>query len=145
MVPLVPKLAVMTPARVLPVPMAPIMLSPPPALTSTSGIQTELLGGGSLEAAGRLSLRDERREFAAELGINGIQHGLGPFALADVQQGGAAGVAIFHHPLAGEPEIQVIVGQQHGGESLVVLRFMLLQPENFGSGKAGQDGVARCA
>ena len=37
MVPLVPKLAVMTPGRVFPVPMAPIMLSPPPALTSTSG------------------------------------------------------------------------------------------------------------
>ena len=31
----VPKLAVMTPGLVLPVPIAPIMLSPPPALTST--------------------------------------------------------------------------------------------------------------
>ena len=36
MVPLVPKLAVMTPGEVLPVPIAPIMLSPPPALTMTS-------------------------------------------------------------------------------------------------------------
>ncbi len=36
MVPLVPKLAVTIPGRTLPVPMAPIMLSPPPALTTTS-------------------------------------------------------------------------------------------------------------
>ena len=40
MVPLVPKLAVMTPARVLPVPMAPIMLSPPPALTRMPGFKS---------------------------------------------------------------------------------------------------------
>ena len=33
MVPLVPKLAVTAPGTTFPVPMAPIMLSPPPALT----------------------------------------------------------------------------------------------------------------
>ena len=48
MVPLVPKLAVITPARVLPVPMAPIMLSPPPALTRMPGRQVEQLGRGGL-------------------------------------------------------------------------------------------------
>ena len=37
MVPLVPKLAVITPGATLPVPIAPIMLSPPPALTTVSG------------------------------------------------------------------------------------------------------------
>ena len=60
MVPLVPKLAVMTPARVLPVPIAPIMLSPPPALTSTSGCRPSCLAveacklpaGWSLEMRG---------------------------------------------------------------------------------------------
>ncbi len=36
MVPLVPKLAVTIPGRVLPVPIAPIILSPPPALTIVS-------------------------------------------------------------------------------------------------------------
>ena len=36
MVPLVPKLAVTTPGVTLPVPIAPIMLSPPPALITTS-------------------------------------------------------------------------------------------------------------
>ncbi len=54
MVPLVPKLAVMTPARVLPVPMAPIMLSPPPALTSTPGVRSSSLGRGGLQRAGGL-------------------------------------------------------------------------------------------
>ncbi len=34
--PLVPRLALTTPGETLPVPMAPIMLSPPPALTTTS-------------------------------------------------------------------------------------------------------------
>ena len=36
MVPLVPKLAVTAPGETLPVPMAPIMLSPPPAETRVS-------------------------------------------------------------------------------------------------------------
>ena len=37
MVPLVPKLAETTPGVTFPVPIAPIMLSPPPAETTTSG------------------------------------------------------------------------------------------------------------
>src|SRR5438105_14317 len=43
MVPLVPKLAVTTPARVLPVPIAPIILSPPPALTIIPGFRSSAL------------------------------------------------------------------------------------------------------
>ena len=54
MVPLVPKLAVMTPARVLPVPMAPIMLSPPPALTSTPGLKSSSLAVEAWRRAGGL-------------------------------------------------------------------------------------------
>ena len=96
MVPLVPKLAVMTPARVLPVPMAPIMLSPPPALTSTPGFRSSSLAvEGCSVPAGR-SLRDQRRQLVGEVGVNGLQDGAGPFPLAHVEQGGAAGVAVFH-------------------------------------------------
>ena len=43
MVPLVPKLAVITPSRVFPVPMAPIMLSPPPALTRIPAFRSRVL------------------------------------------------------------------------------------------------------
>ena len=54
MVPLVPKLAVMTPCRVLPVPTAPIMLSPPPALTSTSPVKpSALAAAGCRDPTGR--------------------------------------------------------------------------------------------
>ena len=100
MVPLVPKLAVMTPARVLPVPMAPIMLSPPPALTSTPGFKSSCLGRGGLQGAGRLVAAHQGRQFAGEVGINRLQHRLRPFALAHVEQRGAAGVAVFHGLLA---------------------------------------------
>ena len=145
MVPLVPKLAVMTPARVLPVPMAPIMLSPPPALTSTPGFKSSSLAVEGLQRAGGAVAAHQRGQLVGEVGINRVQDGAGPFALAHVEQGGAAGVAVFHGLLAGEPEIEVIVRQQHRGQALVVLRLVLLQPENLGRGEAGQDGVAERA
>ena len=118
MVPLVPKLAVMTPARVLPVPMAPIMLSPPPALTSTPGFRSSSLAVEACSVPAGWSLRDQRRQFVGKAGIDRIEDRGGPFALAHVQQGGAAGVAVFHDLLAGQPEIQVIVRQQHRGQAL---------------------------
>ena len=57
MVPLVPKLAVMTPARVLPVPMAPIILSPPPALTRMPGFKSSNLAVEACSVPAGLSLR----------------------------------------------------------------------------------------
>ena len=52
--PLVPKLAVTTPGATLPVPIAPIMLSPPPALTTTSVVSPYFLASsGRSRPAGR--------------------------------------------------------------------------------------------
>ena len=56
MVPLVPKLAVMTPARVLPVPMAPIILSPPPALTRMPGYKSRVRAVEACNSPASLSL-----------------------------------------------------------------------------------------
>src|SRR5437667_251711 len=74
----------------------------------------------------------EGREFSRQIGINRLNGVGGPFAFADVEQGGAAGVAVLHYLVAREPKIEVIVRQQDGGESAIVFRLMLLEPKNFG-------------
>ena len=51
------------------------------------------------------------------------------------------GVTVFHADAAGEDKIQVIVGQQDMAESLEILRFMSLQPQNLGRGVAGEHGI----
>src|ERR1035441_6434153 len=67
-VPLVPKLAVMTPARVLPVPMAPIILSPPPALTSTPGFKSRRLAVEACKTPAGRSLRINEGSLPASSG-----------------------------------------------------------------------------
>jgi hypothetical protein len=71
MVPLVPKLAVTTPGATLPVPMAPIMLSPPPALTTTSG---ESVARGELRAqrAGGFVRAGQRRQPVGEFLVDRV-------------------------------------------------------------------------
>ena len=65
MVPLVPKLAVTVPERVFPVPMAPIMLSPPPALTSTPGFKPSSFAVAAESCPAGWSLEIRRGSFAA--------------------------------------------------------------------------------
>ncbi len=117
MVPLVPKLAVTTPATVLPVPMAPIMLSPPPALTRTLGFRPSSRAVASCKRPAGWSLRDQGAARPVQFRVDGLEDGAGPLALFHVEQGGAAGVAEFHDLVARQPEIQVIVREQDGGEA----------------------------
>ena len=98
-----------------------------------------------MEDAGRLIAGEQRRQLPGKGRINRLQRGTGPLALADVEQGRAAGIAILHHFLTGEPEIEIVVGQEHGGQVGVILRLVLLEPKNFRGGVAGQHGVAQGA
>ena len=76
-------------------------------------LQAELLRRGRLQRARRLITRNQAREFRREIGIDGFQHRARPFAFAHIQQGRAAGVAVFHHLLAGEPEVEVVMRQEN--------------------------------
>jgi len=62
----------MTPSRVLPVPMAPIMLSPRQRSPARRP-QVELLGCGRLKRPGGLITGNELRHFAGEIGIDGFK------------------------------------------------------------------------
>ena len=124
MVPLVPKLAVTTPgARVAGADGAHHVVAAAGA-DQDAGVQAQILGGGRLA----------ERPPAASLPINGgsaparpasmaLERCLRPLAFADIEQGRAAGVAAFHDLVASQPEIQIIVRQQDGGEAGEILRL----------------------
>ncbi len=99
-------------------------------------------GGGGLEGAGGLVTGDEFREEGWEAVVDSEEGGGGPAAAADVEEGGAGGVAEFHGELAGEPEVEVVVGEEDGGEALEVGGFVAFEPEDFGGGEAWEDGEA---
>ncbi len=61
---------------------------------------------------------------------------------ADIEQGSAGGVAVFHAVAASEVKVEVIVRQEHLGQFLEILRFVLFQPENLWRGEAGEHVVA---
>ena len=126
MVPLVPKLAVMTPSRVLPVPIAPIMLSPPPALTRTLAVRPNSLAVTGLQASHWAVARDQRWQLAGEVRVNRLEGSEGPAAFAHIHERRAAGVAVFHHSLAREPEIEIVMRQQDRSEFAEILRLILL-------------------
>ena len=65
MVPLVPKLAVTTPSRVFPVPIAPIMLSPPPALTRMPSFSPSFRAAAAVRRPAGSSLGDKVGSFPA--------------------------------------------------------------------------------
>ena len=88
--------------------------------------QAQLVGGGPAEVAGRAVARPHGRELAAQLRVDGLDRGLGPLALLDVEQGRPAGVSIFHDLLSRQPEIKIIVRQQHGRQLPVILGLMFL-------------------
>ena len=79
--------------------MAPIMLSPPPALTSTSVAEAELSGGGGCSVPAGWSLEISGGSLSASSGSMASSTASAPLAFAHVQQGGAAGVAVFHDAL----------------------------------------------
>ena len=106
------------------------------------GAEAEGLGGGGLEVAGGLVAGAKRGKLGGKVGVDGGEGGGGPLAFADVEEGGAAGVAVFHGGLAGEPVVEVVVGQEDGGEAGEVFRLVAFEPENLGGGEAGGDGVA---
>ena len=140
--PEVPSETVTTPGCTLPVPIAPIMLSPPPAETTTFLPRPHSWQRAVAEQPGGAARGGERRQAGAQLGVDEIDERLAPFALAHVHQAGAGGVAVLHAAVAGEVEIEVIVREQDGLERLVMGRLLLLQPEDFRGGVAGEQRVA---
>ena len=58
----VPRLSVTTPSRTLPVPIAPIMLSPPPAATRHSRCHAELRGDCRTQLADNALRAEQRRQ-----------------------------------------------------------------------------------
>jgi len=95
-----------------------------------------------LQCAGGLVAGEQRRQFAAKVGINCIQGSLRPFAFTNVKQSSAAGVTVFHDLFAGQPKVQVVVGKKDGGEFFEIFGLVIFEPEDLGGSEAGRDSVA---
>ncbi len=129
--PLVPRLALTTPGVTLPVPIAPIMLSPPPALTTTSvekpyfcAISARSVPAATCdgESGGSQSAR-----FLSSALITADDHVRLRTSISAVPDA----VAVLHEVFTGEMEIQVVVRQQHVAQAAVVRGLVAFQPENF--------------
>src|SRR5437660_11953869 len=101
------------PAAMFPVPIAPSMLSPPPALTRTV-TQPKFFAQGRAQQTGRPSRGTKRRKLRQQILVDKFGERLTPRARLDIEQSGARGIAVFHLSFAGEPEIQKIMGQKNG-------------------------------
>ena len=136
--PEVPRLAVTRPGGTLPVPMAPIMLSPPPALTTTSAGRFQRLARSGRSVPGGSREESSGGHFIRERGVDEIEDVPRPGAAADIHQGGAGGVAVLHAEFAGEVKIEVVVRKEDGREPGEILRLVPFQPEDFRRGEAGE-------
>ena len=145
MVPLVPKLAVTTPgARVAGADGAHHVVAAAGA-DEHVGDQAELLRAvGACSVPGRLVAANQRRQLVRRGPASiAVERRLRPLALAHVQQRRAAGVAVLHDLLAGEPEVQVVVRQQHVAQPAKFFGSCFLSQRIFERGEAGQDSVAQ--
>lgn len=70
--------------------------------------------------------------------VDAVEDFANPGAAADVEVGGAGAVAVFGAELAGEVEVEVFVRQKDVADAGEVLGFILLKPEEFGDGVAGE-------
>ncbi len=61
-----------------------------------------------------------------------------PLARADIEEGGAGGVAVLGYELSGEPEIQVVVREQDVADAGEVFGFVIFQPEELRDRVAGE-------
>lgn len=84
----------------------------------------------------------EGGEEIEEVGVDGFGDSLAPRAGANVEETGAGGVSVLHGVDAGEVEVEVIVWEKDFAKGAEVMRFVLFEPEDFGSGVAWQDGVS---
>jgi hypothetical protein len=82
------------------------------------------------------SLREQRL-----VDVEEAEQLVGPFAVDDVEQQHAAGVAHLGRVLAGHAEADVILRKQHVLRLRVNLRLLLPHPEDLGRGEAGQRRV----
>ncbi len=74
--------------------------------------------------------------------LQGVQDLAGPLALPHVEEKGAGGVGGVGGVLAGQPQPDVVLGQEHAGHPPEVLGLLVAQPDYFWRLEAGQGGVA---
>ena len=78
-----------------------------------------------------------------QVGGDGPQEIVAPGAGADIQQAGAGGVAPLHVRAPGEPERQVVVRQEYRRQAGVLVRLVLLEPQDLRCREPGRDPVAK--
>ena len=119
------------------------------------GIGRAVAGAADHHAIGRKPklLGDRRRQFAGDLlrliacgqqrliELQLFQQLFRPVALGHIEQQHAAGVAHFGGKFARQPAANFILGQQHLGQLVEVLRLVVSQPQDLRGGEAGQRRV----
>ena len=83
------------------------------------------------QRSGGLIARDQWRQRLRQFGVDGLDGGARPFAIGHIQQGCAAGIAVLHHRIAGEPVVQIIMRQQYCRKTAVIFGFMLLSQQSL--------------
>ena len=73
--------------------------------------------------------------------VTNLHHFLGPGLVLHVQQQDTGSIGIIAGVHAGQPIIDVILGQHDLGDPAEILRLILLHPDQLGRGKAGKGDV----
>ena len=135
----------MRPPRIFPVPIAAIILSPPPVDTGTPARRPSVSAAGARSRPPIRQLsRSGGRHVAKSRSVR-IEGGedLGrPSARPDIEERRAGRVAALHEALAGEPEVQVVVREQDPAQPRVGCRLVGPDPRQLAGGIARQDGIS---
>ena len=106
------------------------------------GVQPPARSHLRVKGGGNLAAFDQRRHLATRQAAL-VQQSVGPVALRHVQPQRPGGVRHIGDFLPGHPVAQIILGQQHRGGALKVLRLMTAHPQQLRRGKARHRQVAR--
>jgi hypothetical protein len=102
--------------------------------------EPQLAGDTAGEPAGHLARFEygcQEARFELEL----VEQFVRPTAIFDVQQQHPAGVAHLGGKFASQPPANVVLGEQHFGQPLEVLRFVVAEPQNLGGGETGEGRI----
>ena len=105
------------------------------------GRQPQRFGRVRGQLAGHVFRFVDRSPSRSASSSNFESSGFRPLALHHVEQQHAAGVAHLGGELASESAANLVFRQQHLGEAVKVLRFMIAEPKNFRRGETGQGRI----
>ena len=131
-----------SPAPTTPTPTALAAWSPPPATTGVPARRPVAAAASALTDAGDLGPLERRRQPARGIDPSARQHLGRPVARGEVEQDRARAIGLVDRVLAGQPQADVVLGQQDVGRPAPDVGLVVADPHELGRGEAGQGVVA---